>query len=107
MKNRNIAVAIILSFLTCGLYSLYWESQINEEVITKNPTEFNQDYIIVFLLTLLTCGIYHCYWSYKMGKGLMIDGASDNSVLYLFLGLFGFSLISMAIMQGDINKVYK
>lgn len=24
-KKRNIAVAILLSFLTCGLYAIYWE----------------------------------------------------------------------------------
>ena len=30
---------------------------------------------------------------------------NDNSVLYLILSIFGFQIISYAIIQSDINKI--
>ena len=32
MKERNIAVSIILTIITCGIYGLYWCAVINDEL---------------------------------------------------------------------------
>ena len=43
--------------------------------------------------------------SYKMGKAYMtVNGGSDNSLLFVLLGVFGFSIVNWAIMQNDINN---
>jgi hypothetical protein len=39
-----------------------------------------------------------------MGKAYArINGGSDNSLLFILLSLFGFSIVNWAIMQNDIN----
>ena len=62
--------------------------------------------VIVFLLTFVTCGIYGLYWLYKMGERCdRIKRIQGNSnILYLILGLVGFSIISYCLIQDTINK---
>ena len=66
---------------------------------------------VAFLLTLITCGIYGIYWAYKMGELMKTAQEAkklpvkDNSVLYLILNLFGFSIITYALIQSDLNAI--
>ena len=111
MKERNVAVSIILSIVTCGIYGIYWFIVLSDDV-----KEYSQDAEmfsggIAFLLTLVTCGIFGIYWAYKLGKNMekaqQINNlpAKDNSVLYLILELFGFGIIVWAIVQNDLNEI--
>ena len=38
-RERNIALCIVFSFLTCGLYTIYWMVCLNDEInlMSKNP----------------------------------------------------------------------
>ena len=76
---------------------------LNETVRTVNPTEWQMG---GGMLTIVTCGIFGYYWNYKMGKAFMAIGASDNSVLYLVLSIFGLSIVNWCIMQDAINRAY-
>ena len=67
---------------------------------------------MVVLLSIVTCNIYLLYWYYKAaGKVNNIRRANgelvDTSlpILYLILGLFGFSIVSIALIQNELNKV--
>lgn len=112
IQNRNIVVCILLSILTCGIYSLVWMYQMTNDVAyLNNDVKFNGASVILF--SILTCGIYTIYWNYKMGKeiyeakvsrGLRV---SDNSVLYLILCIIGFSIINYCLMQSDLNEVHE
>lgn len=106
IENRNIAVAIILSIVTCGIYSIYWMFKMNDEM-----NQLAGDYQapsggMVVLLTLVTCGIYGWYWLYKMGEKCdQVKGMNGSSgVLYLILGIVGLSIISYCLIQDTINK---
>lgn len=110
VKERNVAVCIILSLITCGIYTLYWYCTVTDDVdtISNNPEKRNG--VLVILLSLITCGIYGIYWWYKNGEFMEqannsknISGSS-NPVLYLILSLFGLSIINFVIVQIDINK---
>jgi hypothetical protein len=112
IKKRNIAVCIILSIVTCGLYGIYWWITITDDVVTANKgKEYSTSGGVAFLLTLITCGIYGIYWYYKMGKALYIAKtdkgmpATDNSLLYLLLGIFGLGIISECLMTDELNKI--
>lgn len=65
---------------------------------------------LAFVLSLVTCGIYSIYWYFKMGQRLHEAGQkrgiqiADNSLIYLLLGLFGFGIVSYALIQNDLNK---
>lgn len=107
IKNRNIVMCILLSFVTCGLYGIYWVIAINNEMCALTP---NDDYQtsggLVVVLMLVTCGIYALYWYYKMGTKVDIikqDGGNGNAVLFLLLGLFGLGIVPCCIMQNEIN----
>ena len=110
IKQRNIAVAIILSFVTCGIYLLYWFY-----AMTKETTENNKVYTtsagLALILTIVTCGLYGLYWYYQMGKALddikTSKGmpASGHGILYLLLGIFGLGIVSYALIQSELNGV--
>ena len=111
MSERNIAVAIVLSIVTCGIYAIYWFIVLTDDArMAANDNEVPGGGI-AFLLTLITCGIYGIYWAYKMGKTLVKAKeknnlpAEDNSVLYLILQLLGFGIINYALMQNDLNQI--
>ena len=105
--QRNVALCIIFSIITCGIYSLYWlvvfNDDINELAGERNDTSGGK----VLLFSLITCGIYLLYWMYKAGgKVDKIKGNQNGNsgVLYIVLAFLGFSIISFAIMQDTINK---
>ena len=108
MKPRNVGLCIVLSIVTCGIYGLYWLYCLNEDVceVTERPGTSGG---LVLLFTILTCGIYGLYWYYKMGDKLdrarQEQGVPPGSlaVLYLVLGIFGLGIVSLALMQNEVN----
>lgn len=111
MRERNIAVAIILTIVTCGIYGIYWFIVLTDDARLASGDQQAPSGGIAFLLTLVTCGIYGIYWAYKMGKTLVMAkqkaglNAEDNSVLYLILQLFGLGIINYALMQNELNQL--
>ena len=61
IQERNIVTCIILSIITCGIYGIYWEiclvNDLNVAADTPNDTSGG----MVFLLSIITCGIYMLY----------------------------------------------
>lgn len=112
IQNRSIAVAIILSIVTCGIYSLYWLYCIVTDLnMASGETEDTSGGIVV-LLDIVTCGIYLLYWFYKAGGKVnkihyLDNRPQDNSlgILYLLLSLFGFGIVTNALIQNELNKV--
>lgn len=106
IQSRSIVAAILLSFVTCGIYGIYWMIKLNDEInqLAHEPDATSGG--MVFLFTLLTCGIYGLYWQYKMGERVdCIKGSHGNSgILFLLLSLFGFGIIGYCLMQDAINK---
>lgn len=110
VTNRNIVLSIVLSFITCGIYMLYWMSTITDDanVVSDETSDTSGGLTIVF--AIITCGIYTLYWYYKMGKKLAVAGnkqnkaVSDNSIVYLILGIFGFGIVNYCLIQNDLNK---
>lgn len=111
IKNRNIAVCIILSFVTCGIYSIYWIITMADDVNTVSDRNNDTSGAVVFLLSLITCSIYLWYWMYKTGEKLEYAQrkrnlpSSNNGVVYLILAIFGFSIISYCLIQAELNKM--
>ena len=113
MRERNIAVSIILTIVTCGIYGIYWFICLTNEVEAASEDRNMASGGVAFLLTIITCGIYGFYWAYKMGKLLMVAEeknnlrVTDNSVVYLILQLIGFGIINYALIQNDLNEIYR
>ena len=111
IQQRNIAVCIILSIVTCGIYGLYWLVCLTNDTNTAAGTTDGTSGGMVLLLTIVTCHIYMLYWGYKQGE--KIDQvksqrgfpSGSNGIAYLLLCLFGFSIVAYALMQDELNKI--
>ncbi|PWW08623.1 uncharacterized protein DUF4234 [Paenibacillus cellulosilyticus] len=110
VTQRSIALSIILSLVTCGIYAIYWFI-----VLTNDVGKLSGDNNFTggkhFLLTLVTCGIWSYVWAYQVGKHVEEAQrqrgmhSSDNSILYLVLTFFGLGIVAYAIAQSDVNKM--
>ena len=92
INKRDIATQIILTVITCGLYSLYWIANITDDVNSLND-DYSISGITVVLLSILTCGLYLIYWNYDMGRKLYNLGIRKQKHLnfiikYNYLYLF-------------------
>ena len=112
MKERNIALCIVLSIITCGIYGFYWMIVLTDDTVyASNRKLYSTSGGVAFLLTLITCGIYGFYWDYQIGKSINQAQqdknipASDNSILYIVLRIFKLSIVSYALIQNDLNKM--
>lgn len=108
VKEKNIALCIILSLVTCGIYGIYWFVTLTDDTNTI-AGEPGTSGIMAFILTFITCGIYGFYWAYKCGEKIdkahqnRGEAASNGGILYLILFLFG-GVIAYALIQNEINK---
>ena len=107
----SIALYLVVTILTCGLFNLYWnyrQMQACNEMLGR--AEFS--WLTWFLLCLVTCGIYHIFYQYKMGASIVEIQRQqgrpvfDNlPVISVLLTVFGLSIVVDAIHQYEINKL--
>ena len=110
LERREIWVCIVLSLVTCGLYTIYWYYKIADDLYTLNnePSKAGMD----LLLAIVTCGLYTIYMEYKFGemeeniRRTRGTSSKDNRILYVVLCIFNFSIINYAIIQSNINDEF-
>ena len=112
ITSRSIPMAIVLSIITCGIYGIYWLYCLVNDLNTASGRENDTSGGMVILFSIITCGIYSLVWNYsagaKVGDIQEFDGRPRDGylgVLYLLLSLFGFSIVNMALIQNELNKV--
>ena len=111
MKKRNVALCVIFTIITCGIYGLYWMAQINNCVNELADPPKKTGGGVAVLLTIVTLGIYGFYWVYKMGG--LLDAAlakrsmptQNRSVIYLILQVIGLGFVGWILMQSTINSM--
>lgn len=113
MRERNIAWSIVFCLITCGIYQIYWFIVLNDEANEEAQVD-GVSGVTAFLFSLITCGIYGLFWAYKMGEKTEIirerngvGRGSDTGVLYLILALLGFQIVTLALIQNELNKTYR
>lgn len=104
MSKRSVLSVVILSFITCGIYAIYWFYVSAKQLNEKQPEQPLRNYIIACLLSCITCGIYGIYWLYKFFKKLDEVTGESNLVLNLLLAIFTGGIVSMAIAQNSMNN---
>ena len=105
VSQRGIPLAIILSIVTCGIYTVYWQIKLTDEMNTLLNKSNATSGLMAFIYSVITCGIYFIYWLYKMGNNVdELKGKSgDTGILYLILGILCLGIIPMALAQDAIN----
>jgi len=110
IKQRNVAVCILLSIVTCGIYGLYWFVVLTDDINQESGDVDATSGGMALLLTIVTCGIYGWYWAYKMGervdtiKNRAGVPSSNSGIIYIVLQVFGLGIIAYALMQDTANK---
>lgn len=110
VQKRELATAIILSIITCGIYAIIWFVNLTNDMnrITGNNSDTSGG--TCFLLSFITCGIYTYYWSYKMGQKndqLCKNPNGNSHIIFLILAIFGLGIVNYIIAQNSINEAMK
>ena len=108
MEKRNIGIYVLLSIVTCGVFSIYWIYCIGNDLYRLNGEESKAGTDI--LLGFVTCGFYFFYVYYMYGKKLndirIKYGASpkDDSVILVVFAIFTGGIVSECILQHSLNE---
>jgi hypothetical protein len=107
----DVAVGLILSIVTCGLYNIYWNYR---QMRAMNALLGREEYEFVkwLVLSIVTCGLYHVYYEYKMGSDLQtwldqngVVVSPNLGVVGLALSIVGLTVIADAVYQHELNKL--
>lgn len=82
VSQRGIPLAIILSIVTCGIYTVYWQIKLTDEMNTLLNKPNATSGLMAFIYSVITCGIYFLYWLYKMGDN--VDELKGNPEIQEF-----------------------
>lgn len=113
LKQRELAMLVVLSIVTCGIYSIYWLVTTTDDIeaTIQNKDGSVSKGLTCFLLGIITCGIYTIYWYYKQGERLHQIGKergveiTNNSTLLVILAIFTAGVVAEVFLQMDINKI--
>lgn len=111
-QQRSVATVIIFSILTCGIYMYYWIYVTSRDINTYLEIS-DMDPAVEVILSIFTCGIYLFYWYFKYSQRIsdthikaQLPTASDDAIVCLILAIFGLGIISVAIMQNNLNRTW-
>jgi hypothetical protein len=111
--TSNIALDIILSIITCGIYWFFWQAR-RIRALNSLLNEQRFSFVMWFFLSIITCFIFNVYYEYIMGQAIVEIQKRDNRpisndlpVLGLVLSIFGLHIVADAIQQNEINKFFK
>ena len=103
---------MLFSLITCGFYLIYWYFKTLGEMADAGHSSTGNAPILDFLIAVVTCGIYGIFVDYRISKAiveLQQDAAlpiNDTAVLVVLLDIFGLSVITSAIHQNELNKLW-
>lgn len=105
---RNIALDIVLTILTLGLFNLWVQ---HRQMVAVNHMLGTQKYSFWLwaLLSLVTCGIYHIYHEYRKSDDLsrlLGRHGSNDGLVSLLLTIIGLGIVADAIQQSRINEFH-
>ena len=116
VKEKSIGLCVVLSLVTCFIYSIYWlytiAHDLNDLCESQNQEKGVEPGLVV-VLSIVTCGIYLLYYLWKAGK--MVSSLtrsnghhpSDDSIVLMVLSILQLSLVSFCILQSHINDFAK
>ncbi|TRX23613.1 DUF4234 domain-containing protein [Flavobacterium franklandianum] len=102
-------LVLILSFITCGLYLIYWNIKVAEVLNAVAEREVISQPIAIFAGCCFPVNIYFFYLAGKDALPQVYKRIGypqkDDSTLLIILGFF-FPMAAAMIVQNDINKLY-
>lgn len=105
IEKRGIGKCILLTFVTCGIYGIIWVIKMAKDAVKVK--DVNDDGTLEAVLCVFFPFIGFFLAEKKFAEGCQAAGIphSDNSILYLILGLFGLGIVDYCMMQSELNKI--
>lgn len=98
MKQRNPAAVFLLSLITFGIYTIYWQVKTKGDLVRLGATDIPTSWLIIIPLANL-------YWIWKYSLGVeQVSKGKISAVLVLILFLL-LSIVGVAILQSEYNKL--
>jgi hypothetical protein len=110
-EKRDPVMVLILSFLTCGIYAIYWTYKTGSEM----KDALGRDDInpaLDAVLSIITCYLWFIYLAYKHPQLLLQlqERAglprNDITLVSLILAIVGLSPVSFFMIQSELNNVW-
>lgn len=99
MKERSPALVLVFSLITLGIYAIVW--------MVKTKNEMNRSGANIPTAWLIIIPIVSIWWMWKYSEGVETVTNKEMSGPIAFILLFLLSIIGMAIIQVNFNKVAK
>ena len=110
--EKNIVVCVILSFVTFGIYNLFWQAH-QIRVWNKLLGWEKYGFWKWLLLTIVTFGLYHIYHEYLMGQDMVVVQrrlgvavAEQLPLISVLLAALAIPFVADAIQQHELHKLY-
>ncbi len=109
MKKRSIAAVIILSIITCGIYSWYWVYTTAKDLEDEGHSGGTSPTVqLVLSIFIYVVG----YILFGMAADANINAikskrgipTSDNKVVYIILAIF-IPIVLVGLVQNEVNKL--
>lgn len=112
--NRSLAPYLLLGFLTCGIYNLWYLHHMVKDIneICREDGRHSPGILVYALLSLVTLGLYSLFWWYRLGD--MVARAAHKRSLYVSISgvpmalymLFG-SYMCVFIAWFGLHKMFE
>lgn len=99
IKKRDVVLVYVFSFLTLGIYAIYW--------IVKTKEEINSLGADIPTAWLIIIPIANLYFIYKYCEGFSLKVKKDNNPILWFILYILIGIIMPAIVQTELNKLAK
>ncbi len=102
MKRRSPIAVILLTIITLGIYGIVW--------FVKTKLEMNREGAKIPTAWLIIIPFVSIWWLWKYSEGVEDVSKGETStgtafLLLFVLGLFGLTIIGMAVIQSQFNKL--
>ncbi len=107
--KKSVATVIILTFVTCGIYGLFWYWNAIKELHSAGGESLgNLDPVVQFILLFVYVGgvffAINANNNLNAVKRMRGIPETDNQVLYIILSLIC-PIILVALVQDEMNKL--
>lgn len=109
MRKRSVASVVVLSIITCGIYSVWWTYVTCRDLQAKSGVSKIPPVVTTLLMLFVSAAGgallgYDCNESINGLKEKNGLPKQDNMILWLLFGVF-IPVVTVALIQNEINQL--
>ena len=105
-QRRDPIKSMILSFLSCGIYQVFWVIRLVRESLTFTDKQGKNTLEILFSIFLPFVGLFLVERKFSEGCARQGIEHTDKAWVYMFLSIIPFGvLLALGFIQAELNKI--